>query len=86
MLLSATHIFDRTTFVPLPKLQYGSLYDANFNLLDTSGTAHKAGYFQFSNRAETMCAVKIVAEGSNVYNEIFRPPYFSGKLSFHNCI
>jgi hypothetical protein len=26
-----------------------------------------------------MCAVKIVAEGSNIYNEISRPPYLSGE-------
>jgi len=77
-IFTATHIFDRTTFIPLPKLHYGSLYDDNFVHLE-GATAHKTGYFQFTNRAETMCAVKIVSEGSNVYNEIFRPPYFSGK-------
>jgi hypothetical protein len=48
-------------------------------LEDETGSAHKSGYFQFSNRSDNMCAVKIVAEGSNIYNEISRPPYLSGE-------
>ena len=77
---AASHIFDRTTFIPLPQLKYGSLYDDNFVMLDANSIPHKSGYFQFSNRTDSMCAVKVVAEGSNVYNEIFRPPYLSGML------
>jgi hypothetical protein len=76
---TAPHIFDRTTFVPLPRLTHGSLYDDNFVCLEPGASAHKSGYFQFSNRADTVCAVKIVAEGSNVYNEITRPPFLSGE-------
>lgn len=73
----ASHIFDNTVFIPLPKLSYGSLYNDNFIRLDERAGAHTEGYFQFTNRSDSMCAVKIVAEGANLYNEVSRPPFLT---------
>jgi hypothetical protein len=61
-----------------PDLSYGSLYNDNFERLDLT-PAHRSRYFQISNRCDNeMCGIKVVSHGScNVYQEVFRPPYYA---------
>lgn len=65
-------------FQVFPLLQYGSDYDENF-VRPNNLPAHTHGYFQFTNRSNEMCCIKLVKYGSQILNEAIRPPYYSGK-------
>jgi hypothetical protein len=66
------------------ELHEGSLYgedteDTSFQRSDRMA-AHTAGYFQFTNKTDGICAVRVVYAGGNPYRECGKPSYKAGKL------
>mmetsp|Transcript_14721 Transcript_14721/g.22204 ORF Transcript_14721/g.22204 Transcript_14721/m.22204 type:complete len:323 (+) Transcript_14721:36-1004(+) len=62
---------------PIP-LYEGSLYgedeEAAFKRADRMA-AHQAGYFQLTNKTDSICAVRVVVTGGDVYRECSKPSY-----------
>jgi hypothetical protein len=61
---------------------YGDEEDPTFKRADGC-TAHTSGYFQVTNKTDSIFALRIAITGGNIYRECSRPCYRVGNLIPH---
>lgn len=75
-------VSDAQPSIPL-KLERKKLYDDE--KVGTSEAKHppSSGYFEFTNKSDSVCCIKVLLPGGSRKFEVPRPSYYAGNVSFH---